>query len=131
MLSNPIGSNEEGVARPEAQQKSPGGAGTARAAGTAGSEIRWVGEQRLMEGYCGRAVVTGRAEVAAAANGPSESAASDGQGAPAYAVRPVALLQRPRHSVVRIGPKARPAGADENGGGPQGSLPGGTQARAA
>jgi len=130
-LSNPIGSNEEGVAAGEAQQKSPGGAGTARVAGTAGAEIRWVGEQRLMEGYCGRAVVTGRAEVVAGASEASGPAASEGQGAPAYAVRPVALLQRPRHAVVRIGPKARPPGADENGGGPQGNLPGGAQARAA
>jgi hypothetical protein len=41
-----------------------------------------------MEGYCGRAVVTGEATVA-------------GTSPPA---RPVAVLQRPRGRVVRIGP---------------------------
>ena len=133
MLSDPIRSNHEG----RAQQKLPAGAGTAPAAGEPaagsagaaegrGAEIRWVGEQRLMAGYCGRAVVTGRAEVAAAA----DASKGEGQVARVYAVRPVALLQRPRHMVVRIGPKAR--GADGDGAaGPQGNGTGETQARAA
>jgi hypothetical protein len=84
----------------DAQQFPPTGAGTARAAGRMNGigewaassprpEIRWVGEQRLMEGYCGRAVVTGEATVA-------------GTSPPA---RPVAVLQRPRGRVVRIGPR--------------------------
>jgi hypothetical protein len=62
----------------------------------AGPEIRWVGEQWRMQGYCGRATFTDQAE----ADGP------DGRrrtGAPAP--RTVVLLQRPHRPVVRIGPK--------------------------
>ena len=79
----------------DAQQFPPAGAGTARA-GNGGhgeqSDIRWVGEQRLMEGYCGREVMTGRA------------ALTPTQGQP----RPVAILRRPRGLVVRIGPRPLP-----------------------
>ena len=75
-----------------AQQFPPAGAGTARAA-VSGSgeqpEIRWVGEQHLMPGYCGRVVVAGRAALPQGGEPP----------------RPVAVLQRPRGLVVRIGPR--------------------------
>jgi hypothetical protein len=77
--------------RRDAQHFPPAGAGTARGAGNGSGgqpEVRWVGEQRLMEGYCGRAVVAGRASLAPAREQP----------------RPVAVLQRPRGHVVRIGP---------------------------
>ena len=88
MSGNDVRANETR----DAQQFSPTGAGTARA-GTAGHgeqpEIRWVGEQRLMEGYCGRAVMTGQASLAPAREPP----------------RPVAILRRPRGLVVRIGPR--------------------------
>ena len=60
-------------------------------------QITWVGEQRLMEGYCGRAVVTGTA-----------AAATDvGNGADEDAARPVVIVRPdgPRGPVIRIGPK--------------------------
>ena len=64
VLSDSIRSSNKGGA----QQMLPEGAGTAPNTATADAgpqpEIRWVGEQRLMEGYCGRAVMTGRATVA-------------------------------------------------------------------
>jgi hypothetical protein len=66
-------------------------------------ELRWVGSQHLMHGYCGRASEDGGAEVTAA--GPAG-------GARAYAVRPMALLQARRNLVVRIGPRAAAADAD-------------------
>ena len=105
MLSNPIGSNQEG----QAQQTSPTGAGTARAeaGGAEGhqplvppsdQEIRWVGEQHRMHGYCGRALEPGKAVAAAAKS-------EDRVGARIIAVRPVSALQRRRYRVVRIGPR--------------------------
>jgi hypothetical protein len=57
--------------------------------------IRWVGEQRLMQGYCGRAVVAD----------PATAAEESGQ-PEALAPRTVVLLQRPRGQVVRIGPRS-------------------------
>ena len=59
-------------------------------------QITWVGEQRLMEGYCGRAIVTGTAAAAEA----GESAGDD-------AARPVVIVRPdgPRGPVIRIGPK--------------------------
>ena len=135
VLSDSIRSNSEG----SAQQAAPQGAGTARAAGGNGGaaqaepEIRWVGDQRLMEGYCGRAVVTGRAEVAAVeptvtgvGRGPAH-----GPGARVYSVRPVALLHRPRNAVVRIGPRARADDEAAAATGASGMVPEQTQARAA
>ena len=94
------GDDVKGSESHDAQLFPPAGAGMARAAGGVNGigewaaspprpEIRWVGEQRLMEGYCGRAVVAGEATVA-------------GTAPPA---RPVAVLQRPRGRVVRIGPR--------------------------
>jgi hypothetical protein len=89
------GDDVKGSESPNAQQFSPDGATTARAAGygeRANGEIRWVGEQHLMAGYCGRAVLAGHATIAAGAEPP----------------RPVALLRRPRGMVVRIGPRPAP-----------------------
>jgi hypothetical protein len=62
-------------------------------------EITWVGDQRLMSGYCGRAVETPATTTAT----PAES-------------RPVAVVRRAKRSqgrVVRIGPPRaiRPAAA--------------------
>jgi hypothetical protein len=102
VLSDPIGSNQKG----RAQQTPPAGAGSARDLAQppgAGQEIRWVGAQHLIRGYCGRAVVVGNAEIAAS---DREAAAKEQTGARAYSARTVALLQRPRHLVVRIGPRA-------------------------
>ena len=115
MLSDPIGCNQAG----RAQQTLPRGAGTAPDAGpgaqdAAGDgetrnrvrpappqpEIRWVGAQHLMHGYCGRA--TAGTEVAAAVG---ITAATVNPGARAYAVRPMALLEGRRNLVVRIGPR--------------------------
>jgi len=120
VLSNHIECNQRGGA----QQTLPAGAGTARFAGPdeeigAGAdggaetasgarpklELRWVGAQHLMHGYCGRATECRAADV----NGAATRAAG---GARAYAVRPVALLEARRHLVVRIGPRV--AGASEN-----------------
>jgi len=134
VLSNHIECNQRGGA----QQTLPAGAGTARFAGPdeeigAGAdggaetasgarpklELRWVGAQHLMHGYCGRATECRAADV----NGAATRAAAAG-GARAYAVRPVALLEARRHLVVRIGPRAvgasedapvSPAGVEENG----------------
>lgn len=78
--------------RGDAQQTLPRGAQTARD-GLTGEEIIWVGEQRLMEGYCGRAVVTGHAT--------GLEPAGRGENEP----RPVVMLQRARSRVVRIGPR--------------------------
>lgn len=99
----------------------PAGAGTARLAGPdeeigAGAdggtetasearpklELRWVGAQHLMHGYCGRATECRAADV----NGAATRAAAAAGGARAYVVRPVALLEARRHLVVRIGPRA-------------------------
>ena len=107
-MSDSIGCNQT----PRAQQTLPTGAGTARGdsagaeAGVGGAaEVRWVGAQHLMHGYCGREVVTGKAQV---------PAAGANRGARVDVVRPVALLDRRRQRVVRIGP--RPAGAAGLGG---------------
>lgn len=85
----------------DAQQFPPAGAESARAAendaGENGAEIRWVGEQRLMHGYCGRATFTGRT----APRGPAEQAP---------VTRPPVLLQGPRRRVIRIAP--RPAATE-------------------
>lgn len=67
---------------------------------SADQSIRWVGEQHLMRGYCGREVVTGQAVVA-------EAAPAEAQPATAAPLRPVAVV-RPgglRGRVVRIGPR--------------------------
>ena len=134
VLSNHTECNKKGGA----QQSVPAGAGTARfprpaeevGAGADGGaaaasearprlELRWVGAQHLMHGYCGRATECQAADV----NGAATRAAAAG-GARAYAVRPVALLEARRHLVVRIGPRAvgasedapvSPAGVEENG----------------
>ena len=99
------GDGVKGSNNADAQQNMPDGATAARPAGNGThGQVTWVGAQHLMQGYCGRAVVTGRvAEDATPAADP---------GAP-RATRPVALLQRSRGQVVRIGPKsqAEPAGA--------------------
>jgi hypothetical protein len=68
----------------------------------AAPEVRWVGEQRLMQGYCGRATFTGQPG-APEGDGPGPS------GAPAP--RTVVLLQRQGRPVVRIGPRP----AQDNG----------------
>ena len=98
-MSDSIRSSNEG----EAQEQAPDGAGTAPATEAATeTNVRWVGEQRLMAGYCGRAVDPGQGR---------------GQGA-AATVRPArqpSLLERQRNAVVRIGPRAR-ADADATGG---------------
>jgi len=134
VLSNHTECNKKGGA----QQSVPAGAGTARFPGPAEEvgagadggaaaasearprlELRWVGAQHLMHGYCGRATECRAADV----NGAATRAAAAG-GARAYAVRPVALLEARRHLVVRIGPRAvgasedapvSPAGVEENG----------------
>jgi len=102
------GDDVKGSESRDAQQFPPAGATAARAAGRGdgqNAEIRWVGEQHRMAGYCGRAVVAGRATVSAAG-------ADEGRAAGAHAMpRPVALLQRPRGMVVRLGP--RPATYDD------------------
>ena len=69
------------------------------------AEIRWVGAQHLMHGYCGRVPAVTVAE----AGVPGVNAAGPTGGARAYAVRPMALLESRRHLVVRIGP--RPTGS--------------------
>ena len=97
------GDGVKGSESRDAQPFPPAGAGTARRAqggdgfgewarGGRPPEIGWVGEQRLMEGYCGRAVVTG--EATPAARTP--------------ATGPVAVLRRQRRRVVRIGPRPLP-----------------------
>ena len=65
----------------------PGGAGA--------EEIRWVGQQQCMQGFCGRAT----------------HAAADVRRPELPATRPVVLMQRPGRTVVRIGP--RPVDAEE------------------
>ena len=87
----------------DARKKLPTGAGTAREAASEnpdghgqgrgqGEEIRWVGLQHRMYGYCGR--------------GPGgEAVAANAVPAVAPVDRPVAVLHRPRGVVVRIGPK--------------------------
>jgi hypothetical protein len=103
------GDDVKGSESRDAQQFPPAGATTAHAAangigqeGKGHGEIRWVGEQHRMAGYCGRAVVAGRATVSPA--GPGDGRAEQDR------PRPVALLQRPRGLVVRIGP--RPAACE-------------------
>lgn len=91
MICNDVKSNHHG----EAQQLLPQPAESAREkrpddAGEEVGEVTWVGEQRLFQGYCGRALVTGRALVPKGSN--------EGE-------RPVVLLHRPRRRVVRIGPR--------------------------
>jgi hypothetical protein len=80
-----------------------------------------------MEGYCGRAVTAGQATVAEEAPQRDAGPVLSTGGARAYSVRPVALLHRPRHAVVRIGP--RPVA--EHGSAEGGAGYGETQARAA
>ena len=89
----------------EAQQYPPGDAESApgeesgAGAGTIGSvdtTVRWVGQQWLMRGYCGRATIAGPAPVAAAAG---ES-------------RPVVTIHRPGRTVVRIGPRPATTGEE-------------------
>jgi hypothetical protein len=102
------GDDVRGSESRDAQQFPPAGATAARAAGRGdgqNAEIRWVGEQHRMAGYCGRAVVAGRATLAQPR--PEEGRAAGAADLP----RPVALLQRPRGTVVRIGP--RPAAYDD------------------
>jgi hypothetical protein len=103
----------------DAQQYPPAGAGSAprtggektegrategRATGDgtiengAGPEIRWVGEQWRMQGYCGRATLTG----------PSAAADDGRRQSEAPAPRAVVLLQRQGRPVVRIGPRPPP-----------------------
>jgi len=108
VLSDSIGCNEKG----QAQKLLPTGAGTARGDGAgagieaaadeddagAGPQIRWVGAQHLMHGYCGRAAVTGRAQV------PPAGARRGNE--PDLVVRPMALIESRRQRVVRIGPRA-------------------------
>jgi len=124
VLSNHIECNKKGGA----QQTLPAGAGTARFAGpdekvgaggdggaeTASEarpklELRWVGAQHLMHGYCGRATECRAADV----NGAATRVAAAAGGARAYVVRPVPLLEARRHLVVRIGPRS--AGASGEG----------------
>jgi hypothetical protein len=62
---------------------------------TAGEEVRWVGQQHRMQGFCGRATDAG-----AGVRRPELSA-----------TRPVVMVQRPGRTVVRIGP--RPVEADD------------------
>ena len=89
--------------QPDAQQMMPTGAGLARAA-TEGhgsgidSEVNWVGQQQLMRGYCGRAARPAGPGAFAGGGDAAIAAAPE-------AKRPVALHQRPRGLVVRIGPK--------------------------
>jgi hypothetical protein len=94
------GDDVKGSESRDAQHFPPAGAGSALRAGGRdgigecggggrGPDVCWVGEQRLMEGYCGRAVVTGEATPA-------------GDTPPA---RRIAVLQRQRGRVVRIGPR--------------------------
>ena len=102
-MSDSIRSSNEGGA----QELAPNRAGTAPATEAATeTNVRWVGEQRLMAGYCGRAADPGLGQ-----------RQGQGQGA-AAAVRPARqpfLLERQRNAVVRIGPRAR-ADADATGG---------------
>ena len=63
--------------------------------GAVAEEIRWVGQQHRMQGFCGRA-----ADAAAEVRRPELSA-----------TRPVVTVQRPGRTVVRIGP--RPLDAEE------------------
>ena len=63
-------------------------------------EIRWVGEQHLMHGYCGRASVP--------ANDAGVAMVANAGGARAHTAGPMGLIESMRHRVVRIGP--RPAG---------------------
>lgn len=73
-----------------------------------GGEITWVGEQRLMHGYCGRATRAVQATKPASPIGTE-------QGEAALAVRPVAALsskaRRRRQAVVRVGPMRPMPGA--------------------
>lgn len=83
------GNDVKGSKRHDAQQNVPPGAGSARvvARGSeagADAEVRWVGQQQLMHGYCGRAV-------------PAATPAA-----------PETPHRRPRDLVVRVGPR-RPA----------------------
>ena len=92
--------------RPDAQQNVPTGAESAPVAangrgsdgGGAGGEVRWVGQQQLMHGYCGRAAATASATATASGTAPASATAT--------AAAPHRL---PRDQVVRIGPK-QPAG---------------------
>jgi hypothetical protein len=93
--------------KPDAQKMMPAGAGTARTTGGnadgdgTGLEISWVGQQHLMWGYCGR-VAAGQVATPRDERTPP----------PAATARPVALLQRPRNLVVRIGPRPAAETAD-------------------
>ena len=135
MLSERIECNQRGGA----QQTLPAGAGTARFAASADGgaetasearpklELRWVGAQHLMHGYCGRATECRAADV----NGAATRAAAASGGARAYAVRPVALLEARRHLVVRIGPRAVGVSGDALVSRPGGEGNGTSRARAA
>jgi hypothetical protein len=110
----------------------PAGAGPAPdAANDAAADapgIRWVGQQWLMEGFCGRAAVTAGAAAEPAPLPANEAEPAPSQsGARAYSIRPVTLPPRPRHRVVRIGPRPRA----EDGAGGLGTGYGETQASAA
>ena len=90
--------------RPDAQQNVPTGAESAPVAADgrgsegcgAGGEVRWVGQQQLMHGYCGRA--TANASAAATASATASASAPP-------VTPPLTPHRRPRDLVVRIGPK--------------------------
>jgi hypothetical protein len=79
-----------------------------------GAEITWVGEQRLMDGYCGRATAAAATKPAATNPAPTAPAAAPAGGAAAglrRVGRPIATTRgrtRRRETVVRVGPP-RPA----------------------
>jgi hypothetical protein len=81
-----------------------------------GAEITWVGEQRLMDGYCGRATAAAATKPAAtnpALPAPTALAAAAGGAAAGLrrVGRPIATTRgrtRRRETVVRVGPP-RPA----------------------
>lgn len=67
-------------------------------------EIRWVGDQRLMGGYCGRAPAAAEPPVQCNAGAAAEAEAGL---AAKQATPPRPPLFAPRARVIRIGPKAR------------------------
>jgi hypothetical protein len=103
---NVSGDDVRSSEQPDARKKLPIEAESARTGDGNGngngqgtdSAIGWVGQQHLMWGYCGRALVAGCPAVAinvADARRPQAAKTS----------RQVTLLSRPRDLVVRIGPR--------------------------
>jgi hypothetical protein len=71
-----------------------------------GAAISWVGEQRLMEGYCGRAA-SGAMTTTPATTTPAAVARAAGETTTSRAGRPIAAVRgraRRREMIMRVAP---------------------------